>query len=104
MTTFDERVSAFEGKYAHDDDMQFRVRMRRNRFLAVWASAQHGDTVEAAREFAKKVIHEDLQNVGDEDLIRVAVDYLDGKTDEETVRAKLVEFAREAQEQIKAGI
>jgi len=104
MTTFDSRVAAFKADYAHKDEMRFKARMRRNRFLAVWASALRGDTVEAAREFARKAIHEDLAHIGEDDLIRVAVEYLNGLADEAKIRAKLEEFQREAEEQIAAGI
>ena len=45
MTTFDDREAAFEAKFAHDEQMQFLARMRRNRFMAVWASALKGETL-----------------------------------------------------------
>lgn len=104
MTTFDDRVQAYEAKYAQDEKMQFRARMRRDRFLAVWASGLRGDTVEAARSFAQTVIHEDLQHMGDEDVMRVAMEYLGDLSNEATIRAKLEEFMREAKDQIEQGI
>ena len=33
MTMFDDRERAFEAKFAHDQEMQFRVNARRNRLL-----------------------------------------------------------------------
>ena len=47
MTTFDEREQAFEGKFAHDQEMAFRVTARRNRLLGQWAAAQMGLTLAA---------------------------------------------------------
>ena len=39
MTTFDEREKAFEKKFEHDQDLQFRVNARRNKLLAVSSAA-----------------------------------------------------------------
>ena len=38
MTTFDDRERAFEAKYAHDQELQFKVAARRNRLVAAWAA------------------------------------------------------------------
>jgi len=33
MTTFDDRENAFEAKFAHDSEMQFKAEARRNKLL-----------------------------------------------------------------------
>ena len=38
MSTFDERKKAFEKKFAHDSEIQFKVEARRNKLLGLWAS------------------------------------------------------------------
>ena len=38
MTTFDERESAFENKFKHDKELEFRVCNRRNKLLGLWAA------------------------------------------------------------------
>ncbi|MGR3648903.1 MAG: ATPase inhibitor subunit zeta, partial [Shimia sp.] len=38
MSTFEDRETAFEAKFAMDEQKDFIARMRRNRFMAVWAS------------------------------------------------------------------
>ena len=38
MNTFDEREKSFEKKFAHDEELQFKVRARRNKYLGQWAS------------------------------------------------------------------
>ena len=35
MTTFNEREKAFEKKYEHDQDLQFRVNARRNKLRRI---------------------------------------------------------------------
>jgi hypothetical protein len=42
MTTFDERERAFEAKWAHDEEMQFRIIVRRNELLGRWAATEQG--------------------------------------------------------------
>ncbi len=100
MTTFDDRVAAFESKFARDEHLQFIARMRRNRFMAVWASAIKGDTVEEARDYARKLISTDLQHVSDEDVVMAVREYLGERCDEQTIRAKMQEMLIEAKEQV----
>ena len=38
MTTFNDRKDAFESKFAHDSEMQFKAEARRNKILALWAA------------------------------------------------------------------
>lgn len=70
MTTFDDRERAFEAKFAHDQEMQFRVMARRNRLLGEWAAAKMGLTPEETDAYAKAVVQADFEEAGDEDVIR----------------------------------
>jgi len=103
MTTFDDRERAFEAKYAHDEDMAFRVTARRNRLVGQWAAAQMGLTAEETDAYAKAVVQADFEEAGDEDVIRKLVgDLLAAgvETDEATVRAALDEKTVEARRQL----
>ncbi len=102
MTTFDEREAAFESKFAHDEKMQFIARMRRNRFMAVWASALKGETVEQARKYGQELVHTDLQNVNEDDVVEAVKSYLGDLADETKIREKMVELLVEAKEQVMA--
>jgi len=53
MTTFDERERAFESKFAHDAEMQFKASAQRTRNLCLWAARRFGLEGEAAVEYAK---------------------------------------------------
>ena len=44
MTQFDNRERAFETKFAHDEEMKFRITARRNRLLGEWAARPMGLT------------------------------------------------------------
>ncbi|MGI9368294.1 MAG: DUF1476 domain-containing protein [Ruegeria sp.] len=102
MTTFDDREVAFENKFAHDEKMQFLARMRRNRFMAVWASALKGETVEQARKYGQELVKADLQHVSEDDVVDAVLGYLGDLADEQTVRAKMAELLVEAKEQVLA--
>lgn len=44
MTSFDERENAFEAKFAHDSELQFKAEARRNKIVAFcgWIAGQNG--------------------------------------------------------------
>jgi hypothetical protein len=73
MTTFDDRERAFEAKFAHDEEMAFRIVARRNRLLGVWAAERMKLTPEEADSYAKTVVHADLEEAGDGDVVRKVV-------------------------------
>lgn len=70
MTSFNDREKAFEDKYKHDQDLQFRVVNRRNKLLGLWVAAQLGKSGEAADAYAKEVVMSDFEAPGDDDVVR----------------------------------
>ena len=70
MSTFDEREDAFEKKFAHDAEMQFKADARRNKLLGLWAAGLMGKTGEEADAYAKEVIKADFEEAGDDDVFR----------------------------------
>lgn len=104
MSIFDEREAGFEASFVHDEEKQFQARMRRNRFMAVWASGVKGDTVEKARNFALELIKKDIRHIEDDDVLQAVLEYLGDAVDEKKVRHKMSEMMAEAKEQIASGI
>ena len=76
MTTFDDRENAFENKFAHDQDMAFRVTARRNRLIGQWAAEKMGLTAEETDSYAKSVVQADFEEAGDEDVRGAMADLL----------------------------
>ena len=70
MTQFDDRERAFETKFAHDEEMKFRITARRNRLLGEWAARQMGLTDAETESYAKDVVRADFEEAGDNDVIR----------------------------------
>ena len=103
MTTFDDRERAFETKFAHDEEMKFRVIARRNKLLGMWAAAQMGLSEAEADAYAKDVVRADFEEAGDEDVIRKVLGDLVAAgcdVDQARVRAALEEKAVEARRQL----
>ena len=70
MTQFDDRERAFEAKFAHDEEMRFRIIARRNRLLGQWAAGLMKLTPEETDAYAKAVVQADFEEAGDEDVVR----------------------------------
>jgi hypothetical protein len=70
MTQFDDRERAFESKFAHDEEMKFRISARRNRLLGEWAARQMGLSDAEAEAYAKDVVRSDFEEAGDHDVVR----------------------------------
>ncbi len=100
MTTFDDREHAFEAKFAHDADMQFRAEARRNKLLGLWAAELMGKSGDAATAYALEVVNADFEEAGYEDVIRKVTADLAGKATEGQVRAKLGELLLVAKSQL----
>ncbi len=102
MTTFEDRENAFETKYAHDAEMQFKAEARRNKLLGLWAAGLMGKDEAAAADYAREVVKSDFEEAGDEDVYRKVSGDLGDLADEATIRAKMAELLIEAQTQIMA--
>ena len=100
MTTFDDRETAFEAKFAHDSEMQFRAEARRNKLAGLWAAGLMGKSGDAATAYAMDVVSADFEEAGDEDVVRKLVADLAGKAGADEVRAKLKELMPVAKAQL----
>ncbi|WP_122077068.1 DUF1476 domain-containing protein [Pseudophaeobacter sp. EL27] len=69
MTTFDDRVQAFEAKFAHDLDLRFQARARCNKLLGLWAADILSLSDAQAESYASDVVTADLQHPGHDDVL-----------------------------------
>ena len=103
MTQFDDRQRAFESKFAHDEEMKFRLVARRNRLLGEWAAAKMGLSEEETSSYAKDVIRAEFEEAGDEDVIRKVLGDLTAagvETNESEIRETLEHKTAEAKRQL----
>ncbi len=106
MTTFEDRENAFEARFAHDADREFRITARRNRLIGLWAADRLGLTEAEADAYAKAVVQADFEETGDEDVIRKLIgDLVKGGVDTSDIeiRDMLARKADEARAQLEQG-
>jgi hypothetical protein len=67
---FNDREKSYEAKYKLDEEQAFKVQARRNKLLGLMLAEKFGMTGDAAQAYAKEVVIADLDEPGDEDVIR----------------------------------
>jgi len=103
MTTFNDREKAFEDKYKHDQDLQLKVEVRRNKLLGLWVAEMLGLSGADAEAYAKEVVAADFEEPGDADLIRKIQGDTQPKNidlSEHRLRKKMDELVAVAKDQI----
>lgn len=103
MTQFDDRERAYEAKYAHDEEMNFRIIARRNRLVGEWAARKMGLSDEETVSYAKDVVRADFEEAGDDDVVRKLLGDLTAAgvdVDETEIRGALDNKMIEARRQI----
>ena len=97
MNTFDEREKSFEKKFAHDEELQFKVSARRNKYLGQWASQILGYNSDQEKEYIESVIKADFAEAGDEDVFRkIKSDLKNYNMSDEEIRKKMDELNEKA--------
>lgn len=104
MTTFDDRENAFENKFAHDAEMQFRAEARRNKLVGLWAAGLMGKSGDEAAAYAMTVVEADFEEAGIEDVVRKVAADLNGKASADEIRAKMAELLITAKAQLMTEI
>ena len=104
---FKERERGMESKWAHDEDMRFKVMARRNKLLGLWAAGLMGKSGEAAEAYARDIVMADFEKPGDHDVVHTLMRDLAaaGKpTEEHTVRRQALRFFDEAKKQVMTEV
>jgi len=99
MTQFEGREKAYENEFARNEEFDFKVNVRRNKLLGLWAASQMGLAGEAAEEYYKEVIKADFEEAGDEDVYRK----LKGDLDAKGVEISEHQVRREMEDQLEVA-
>ena len=100
MSSLNDREKAFESKFAHDAEMQFKAEARRNKILALWAAGLLDLEPDAISGYVVQVIRADMEEAGDEDVYRKLSGDLGSRVSEEDLRAKMLSAMTEAKAQL----
>ena len=102
MNKFDDREKSFEKKFAHDEELQFKVSARRNKYIGEWASKILGYNPDQEKEYIQSVIKADFAEAGDDDVFRkVKEDLKDHNISDEDIRKKMDELNEKAKSDFK---
>ncbi len=101
--SFEDRRRAAEAKWAHDEELRFKVMARRNRLLGEWAAGEMGYRGPQMQEYAKSVVQTDLGEPGHHDVFsKIRADLNAGKVvrSDDVIRRKMDELLVIAGEQV----
>ena len=97
MNSFEDRKKSFEKKFAHDQELQFKVSARRNKYLGEWVSQILNYNSDQEKEYIQSVIKADFAEAGDEDVFRkIKEDLKDKNISDEELRKKMDELNEKA--------
>src|ERR1700722_18337968 len=100
---FSDREKAFEDKWAHDEELRFKVLARRNKLLGHWAATEMGLKGPAADDYAKAIVQAELTKDGDEAVFqKLRTDFAAANTPrtDHLIQVKMNEFLGTAKEEI----
>jgi hypothetical protein len=102
-TAFDERRRALEEKWAHDEELRFKVHVRRAKLMGLWAATEMALSPAEADAYAKTLVALDMSRGGDEEVVqKILSDFAAksiGRTDH-LLRTKMAELLEQAKDQI----
>lgn len=75
MTMFDDREKAFEAKFRLDQETEFKINIRRDKLLGLWAAEQLGLSGDAAKAYALSVVDAEFTEPDHDPSHKVARDF-----------------------------
>ena len=102
--SFEKRKKGAEAKWAHDEELRFKVYARRNKLLGLWAAGQMGLSGAAAESYAREVVEADFEKPGEEDVYEKLRRDFDAKAiavSEHAIRRSMMELLEAARLQIE---
>jgi hypothetical protein len=101
--SFDERRRSFEEKWAHDEELRFKVLARRDRLLGEWAAHELGLHGDERDSYVKSIVQAELQKGGEHTIVHKLHHDLAAKKihhSEHVIHRKMEELLRTASDQI----
>ena len=67
---FTERQKGFEKKFARDEELQFKVQARSNKYIAEFVLTKLGKNENEKEKYIQEIIKADMEEAGSEDVFR----------------------------------
>jgi hypothetical protein len=103
MGNFDEREKSYENKFAHDQELEFKAKARRDKLLALWVAPLLGLTAEEAARYGKELAMTAHERHHDDIVVQKILKDFEAKgvpMTEHKLRKQLVELTAEARAQV----
>ena len=103
MASFDDREKGYEGKFAHDQELEFKAKARRDRLLALWVAPQLGLSGADADAYGKALAMSAHEKHHEDNLVAKIIKDLAAKgvhVTEHQLRKKMEELYDEARGQV----
>jgi hypothetical protein len=104
MSTFNKREETFEHLYAHDEELRFKAKARRDRLLGLWAAEKLGMSAADAEAYARDMVAADVTESSEEALyqrIRRDFDAANVAQSEHQIRRTMSELLAKAVAEVK---
>jgi hypothetical protein len=100
MSTFDDRENAFDAKFAHDQETDFRAAMMALRQIAVWGVSLMQVSPEKKEHRTAALRSLEMQKGAKALILAKLVDDLSGDVDEDALKTTYDLFLRDAREKM----
>ena len=101
---FTEREKSFEKKFARDEELQFKVQARSNKYIAEFVSQKLNMNEDEKKKYVQEIIKADMEEAGSEDVFRkVKMDFQKASItmDDSEIRDQMAKALLRAKEDFK---
>ena len=67
---FSEREKGFEKKFVRDEELQFKIQARSNKYIGEFVSKKLGKNEDEKQKYIQEIIKADMEEAGSEDVFR----------------------------------
>ena len=101
---FKERETSFEKKFVRDEELQFKVQARSNKYLAEFVSEKLGKREEEKQKYIQEIIKADMEEAGKEGVFRkIKKDFQEASVniEDSEIRSEIEKALNRAKEDFK---
>jgi len=97
----EDRKKSFEKKFATDQEKEFKISAKINKYLANWAGTILGFTEDQKKNYVTEIIKADFKEAGDNDVfLKIKEDLKSKNIQDSEIKKKMSEFLEEAKKEI----
>ncbi|TVQ29404.1 MAG: DUF1476 domain-containing protein [Geminicoccaceae bacterium] len=103
MTGFEDRLQGELARFHHDQEVAFRIRLRRDKLFGLKIAKLLGLGDAEAADYAKEIVVVDMSEAGDDVILRKVTSDLEAKglpVDLEGLKRDLTKLQKEAHDQV----